>query len=148
MQVKVRSWRGLILLGILVGAMTSLGSRPGHVEPDRCDPSMTRSESHWTAMGGLRVVVDPETGQRLPESPSFPNAMQKHSRGFSRSTAGLLVVSRPDGSKHLDLQGRFRCGLAVRLGPDGPQMFCVGPETEMRETSPQAQALGVAAPEE
>lgn len=147
MEARGRIWRTLVLLGIL-GAMTGFDSGPGRLEPGRCATPMSRPESSRTPMGGLRVVIDPQTGKRLPESRPFLHSMQKHSGVLSQSTAGLLVVSRPDGSKHLDLQGRFQCGLAVRLGPDGPQMFCVSSETEMQDASQQLQTSVVEAEEE
>jgi hypothetical protein len=45
---------------------------------------------------------------------------------------GLTVVTRPDGSKHLDLKGRFQEYTVIRLAPDGRQEeTCVqGPDVD------------------
>lgn len=54
---------------------------------------------------GMRVAIDPETGELgLPDAA----ALEADLAGMlSRSDAGLEVVVHPDGRKSVDLQGRF-----------------------------------------
>jgi hypothetical protein len=80
-------------------------------------------------MAGMVVGIDPETGKLGPPSRDF-RARLSASPALDRSMTGLTVVIRPDGSKHLDLQGRFQDYIVVRVAPDGhKEEACVqGPE--------------------
>jgi hypothetical protein len=79
----------------------------------------------------MLVGIDPETGKLGPPSRGF-RARLSASPALDRSMTGLTVVTRPDGSKHLDLQGRFQEYAVIRLLPDGrKEQACVqGPEVE------------------
>lgn len=80
---------------------------------------------------GMLVGIDPETGKLGPPSRDF-RAKLSLSPALDRSMAGLTVVTRPDGSKHLDLQGRFQEYMVIHLTSDGrKEQTCVqGPEVE------------------
>jgi hypothetical protein len=80
---------------------------------------------------GMLVGIDPETGALGPPSREF-RARLFRSPALDRSMTGLTVVSRPDGSKHIDLQGRFQEYTIIRLTPDGrrEQMCVQGTEVE------------------
>ena len=69
----------------------------------------------------MMVYLDPETGQRV--SRPITEAQRQMSRSartrLNRSSEGLEVVHRPDGSMMVDLQGRFRNTSVVRRGTDG-----------------------------
>jgi hypothetical protein len=74
----------------------------------------------------LRAVIDPTTGEKVAEAAPPFSLRSKDAEALSQSTAGLTVIQRPDGSKHLYLGGRFMCGTAVRVGPDGVHRYCIG----------------------
>lgn len=48
-----------------------------------------------------------------------PGLEAVHDRSLARSTEGLVLEVRSDGSWHVDLQGRFRSYSAVSLAADG-----------------------------
>jgi hypothetical protein len=123
MESKAR--RVLVFMGLtlaLIG-MSWLGpeisSRP--LSADRRLSSAHPLSVH-PATGGLRACIDPVTGERVAE-PSFPPLPP--SEALSQSAAGLTIVHRPNGSKHLDLRGRFMVGTFVRVGSDGAKQYCV-----------------------
>lgn len=67
------------------------------------------------SVAALRVAVDPETGELgLPS----PEQMQELVPPAA-STGDLVVETRPDGSKHVSLRGRFLDYSVVRVGDDG-----------------------------
>lgn len=83
------------------------------------------------ASSGAMVGIDPETGMLGMPSPEF-RARASLSPALDRSMTGLTVVIRPDGSKHVDLQGRFQEYTVLRLTPDGREVeACVqGPDVD------------------
>ena len=77
---------------------------------------------------GMVVGIDPETGTIGMPSREFRDAMQNDPRGpaMSRSMEGLRVIHKPDGSKMVDLQGRFQEYSVVRITSDGrKEQSCV-----------------------
>jgi hypothetical protein len=77
------------------------------------------------AAGGLRAVIDPVTLDKVAEGDRAGMTPGTHPEALSQSLDGLTVVLRPDGSKYLDLQGRFRCGVVAGIGGDGARQYCV-----------------------
>jgi hypothetical protein len=43
---------------------------------------------------------------------------------LQRSAEGLIVVRRADGSKYVNLEGRFMSGIAVRVGQGSTSSYC------------------------
>ena len=78
--------------------------------------------------------MDPTTGEKVAEAAPPFSLLSKDAEALSQSTAGLIVIQRPDGSKHLYLGGRFMCGMAVRVDPDGVHRYYVS-------SSAQAEAV-------
>ena len=84
---------------------------------------------------GMVVGIDPETGKLGLPSKADRAALERAanlSPALDRSEAGLVVVHKPDGSRMIDLKGRFQNYMVVRLTPDGRKTeSCVeGPEVE------------------
>lgn len=79
------------------------------------------------ARGGMIVGVDPETGRIGPASAAQRAALGPSvDEAVSRSDEGLVEVQHPDGSVHIDLQGRFQNYAVAHIGPDGRLTFqCV-----------------------
>ena len=72
---------------------------------------------------GMVVGIDPETGRLGMPSAADRAALQRSgalaSPSIDRSDVGLQVIHKPDGSKMIDLQGRFQEYAIVKIGPDG-----------------------------
>lgn len=74
------------------------------------------------AMSGLRVMIDPETGQMV-----VPPAAERHKmalspamqNALSRSDEGLPTVVLPDGTVMVNLQGRFQNLLFATVDAEG-----------------------------
>jgi len=97
--------------------------------PDRAASPAGPSAAPGTA--GMIIGIDPETGKLgMPSREARERLLQ--SPALDRSETGLTVVTRPDGSKHIDLQGRFQEYTVLRLAPDGRRLeSCVqGPDLE------------------
>ena len=75
--------------------------------------------------GGLRVAVDTETGEKIPAPPLRLETLSPELRAALQRTAkGLILVRRADGSKYVNLEGRFMSGIAVSVGPAGATSYC------------------------
>jgi len=80
------------------------------------------------AEGGMRVIVDPETGEIVAEQPrqetdalSAPLA-----NALNRSTEGLQVFELANGGRGMHLEGRFQHALVARVKTDGSlEIVCV-----------------------
>lgn len=71
---------------------------------------------------GMRVWVDPKTGEiRQPTDEERKAVAERLSVDalLNKSSAGLRVEKRPDGSRFVDLQGRFMHMLVVTRAEDG-----------------------------
>jgi hypothetical protein len=84
---------------------------------------------------GMVVGIDPVTGRPGPLSPADRAALQRQaltSPSLDRSDIGLMVVHKADGSKMIDLQGRFQEYAIVKIAADGRKIeSCVqGPQVE------------------
>jgi len=83
---------------------------------------------------GMVVGIDPETGKLGMPSREFRDALaaSRENPALSRSMEGLQVIHRPDGSRMVDLRGRFQEYAVIRITPDGrKEQTCVqGPEVE------------------
>lgn len=73
--------------------------------------------SSTPATPGMRVYVDPETGQ--PTAPPPDAAVEAAPLAQQRSGEGLVEEPLPGGGVKVDLQGRFRTPLVVKVAPDG-----------------------------
>jgi hypothetical protein len=78
-------------------------------------PSPPRSAPYGAA--GSMISIDPVTGQRTMPSPEARRAAGVPE--LDRSMRGLKVEHRPDGSRRVDLQGRFQEYMVLELTPEG-----------------------------
>lgn len=76
---------------------------------------------------GMWIFLDPETGL-ITDSPSPEQAAAMRAQVatlVNESTVGLVGRTYPDGSKSLDLRGRFQSVSILTLTPSGePKMTC------------------------
>jgi hypothetical protein len=63
------------------------------------------------------VGIDPETGRLGPPTKAARTALAIPA--LDRSMEGLAVAYNPDGSKMIDLQGKFQEYTVVHITPDG-----------------------------
>jgi hypothetical protein len=77
------------------------------------------------AQSGMRVWIDPETGAiRQPTEAERKAVAERFSVDalLNKSSEGLLVITKPDGAKFIDLQGRFMHTLVVTITEDGTML--------------------------
>ena len=114
--------RSPFLLRSIVAAVVLVGSQPDRVH--NADRTATAAVPATVAAGpaaGARVRIDPVTGTRVPE---LPAAAPDAAAALSRSFDGLVLIQRADGTKYVDLQGRFSSGTWVTLTPEGVSRTC------------------------
>ena len=71
---------------------------------------------------GMRIFADPQTGEIGPPTTENMSQIARPDDDFS----GLTIVRRADGSKHIDLQGRFQESMIIQLDKNGHKvMNCV-----------------------
>lgn len=118
---------------------TAPPANPGAVE---C-PAIDGAEGTLLVGEGLRAFVDPKTGQLREPSAEESAALAATSRvARNKSVEGLEVEYRRDGSKFVDLQGRFMHSLRVTRNADGTTSYvCTD-----RDSHPHAHATPPAAP--
>lgn len=73
---------------------------------------------------GMRVAIDPETGDLVPMPADGLAREFSMDRALSRSSAGLVEEIQPDGSVRVNLQGRFQSASVVRLVDGELQKTC------------------------
>lgn len=91
---------------------------------------------------GLRAFIDPITGQlRQPTAEETAASAATSRVARNKSIEGLEVEYRKDGSKFVDLQGRFMHSLRVTRNADGTSSFtCTDrdPHTHPQSGQPSA----------
>lgn len=121
----------LILLAVAaVVATAAYASGPASTTepPARSDASecpVTEAASEPLPLGqGLRAFIDPKTGQLRQPTTQELAAISASSRvARNKSIEGLEVEYRKDGSKFVDLQGRFMHSLRVTRNADGSSSY-------------------------
>jgi len=71
---------------------------------------------------GMRVWIDPETGEiRQPTKAEREAVAERASeqRRLNKSSEGLVIQYRKDGSKFVDLEGRFMHSLVLTRSEEG-----------------------------
>ena len=104
---------GLAAAGVTLAA--GIAAPPARTSPAR----HVSSPSAPSGRAGLVLDIDPPTaGQRG----TFP---AERDPSITRSTDGLVLQVLPDGSRRVNLQGRFRAYSAVAIASDGAlRMAC------------------------
>jgi len=78
----------------------------------------------------LRAVINPETGKVEVGSFPAPAGIQRLAldpetlESLRRDSEGLVPVTRPDGSVHVDLMGRFQSVSVAHLDGNGVVSIC------------------------
>jgi len=94
---------------------------------------------------GLRAFIDPETGRLRQPTSEEAAAFAASSRvARNKSIEGLEVEYRKDGSKFVDLQGRFMHSLRVTRNADGTSSFTCTDRDPHTHAHPDQPATSVA----
>jgi hypothetical protein len=110
--------RCTLMLGALLGAsmMTNAATENAATEQNAspAQPSPVQAS-------GLRVFIDPETGQLVsqPITEAQKKAVEAVDPSFRQDDEGLQIVYFADGSSMMDLQGRFQQATVAEAQPDG-----------------------------
>lgn len=115
-------FKAVIFLSMLLAATVLLAQE--HEANDFSQDSAKELQSAQATQlsPGLLYYRDPETGELTVPPPHIAQALQQDSINFS--DAGLEVVILPDGSKMIDLQGRYQMSSVVKPGADGLEQHC------------------------
>ncbi|MGK2859903.1 MAG: post-PEP-CTERM-1 domain-containing protein [Thermoanaerobaculia bacterium] len=106
---------------------------------------MESAEEPLPAGKGLRAFIDPKTGQLRQPTAEETAAFAATSRvARNKSIEGLEVEYRKDGSKFVDLQGRFMHSLRVTRTADGTSSFTCTDRDPHTHSQPDQPAASVA----
>jgi hypothetical protein len=106
------------LLLLIAAATTALLRNPGSETLVTAPPA--------PAEAGMMAYIDPETGE-LTTGPAPANALTLDAElqnALRRDDAGLDVVTRADGTKVLNLQGRYQHASVIHIGENGATTVC------------------------
>jgi hypothetical protein len=114
---------------IIISSLVLMASIARHFVPESKESETalsSREENRATAAGNHMVVsIDPKTKEIKPDVP-IPQELRQQIREMGRfSTKGLRVETLPDGSKRLDLQGRFQNYAVAVIDSGRTHVTCV-----------------------
>ena len=119
-----------VLFGALLSAsaIVSAAENPSAPATEKSKADAPQSEAAQAqsahAEAGLRVYVDPATGQIVSqpvtaEQQRAAAAADAANASFNQSDEGLQIVYFADGSSMMDLQGRFQLATVATAQADG-----------------------------
>jgi hypothetical protein len=117
----------LVALGVLVaGAATFVSRQSAAVKGSKQQETISvvsrkPNKTYVTVkVAGQDVQIDPQTGDIQPLTPQEAEKLAAGLKPMlNRSTEGLTPMQHADGSKTVDLQGRFRNVTVARVNKDG-----------------------------
>ncbi len=114
--------KAIIFLSMLHAA-TFLSAQEQQIEEPSQDAAKDLQSAQATQLSpGLLYYRDPETGELTVPPPHIARALQQDAINFS--DAGLELVVLPDGTKMIDLQGRYQMSSVVKPGANGLEQHC------------------------
>lgn len=119
-------------------------TRPSSPDATEC-PAIDGAEGTLPVGEGLRAFIDPKTGQLRQPTAEERAAISASSRlARNKSIEGLEVEYRRDGSKFVDLQGRFMHSLRVTQNADGTMSYICTDREHASHSHPAAPAASSA----
>ncbi|MGH8487614.1 MAG: hypothetical protein ACREXS_01730 [Gammaproteobacteria bacterium] len=100
------------LVGVF--SVVCIGAQAGGTG-DRAKPSPAVNAP--SAGAGMKVYVDPKTGEFLEQPPKGAEPLVTPSAALPEPV--LLEAPGPEGGDMVDVQGRFQTPLEATIGPDG-----------------------------
>ena len=122
--MKNRVVFALVLVFALSGASLAQGA-------SKSSTPVRQSDTQTVVVAGRKVAIDRKTGKLRQPTPAESRALGNALKHLvNRSTEGLNVVERSNGTKSVDLQGRFQSATVVTRNADGTiSEKCVQDET-------------------
>src|SRR5262245_13171421 len=82
--------------------------------------AVTRDGYAHVPFAGQTVAIDRQTGKLRPPTPEEARNLAERLTNFlNRSDQGLTIVTHPNGTQSVDLQGRFQSVALARINSDG-----------------------------
>ncbi len=93
------------------------------------------SENQLAGASGMRLYVDPKTGEFLEAPPEGAEVQmsQEAMEPFSTSPVGLFQEDAPGGGKMVNLRGRFRQAFTAAIDESGAVVFDCGHPDRLNE---------------
>ncbi|MCM2314723.1 MAG: hypothetical protein NDJ92_06175 [Thermoanaerobaculia bacterium] len=139
--------RLILLAAVAVVATSAYATDPGTAtkspaRPDAPECSATVAAEVLPIGEGLRAFIDSKTGQlRQPTAEELAAISAASRTARNKSIEGLEVEYRRDGSKFVDLQGRFMHSLRVTRTADGSKSYtCTDREPHAHPHTPSPAA--------
>lgn len=106
-----------------------------------------KPQTDTVVVAGRKVAIDRATGKLRQPTPAESRKLAAALKNMvNRSSDGLTVVSRPNGMKSVDLQGRFQSAtVAVRNANGTISEQCVQNEAEAKAALTRGKAKQTAA---
>ena len=131
-QLKTR------IVALLLAAMAvlafAMGTSASAAAQKSVSPKAAAATEGYTYVpfAGQTVAIDRQTGKLRPPTPDEARKLAEGLKNFlSRSDQGLTIVTHPNGTQSVDLQGRFQSVTLAKINRDGSTSErCV---TSMRE---------------
>ena len=137
---------------VLIAAAAVLLLRNPSSGPDRGAADSVAASAATVSVpaeAGMMAYVDPETGD-LTTGPAPAGGLELDAdthNALRRDDSGLEVVTRADGSKVMNLQGRYQHVSVIHIDANGVKTVCTDNETSAEHNLNHAPAANPNAPE-
>jgi len=93
------------------------------------------SDTSAPGTNGLRVFLDPETGETLaaPDPSAVFELDPEVENALRKDTEGLVNVTHPNGAVSIDLDERYQEASIVVIGENGKRIICSGSADEIKK---------------
>lgn len=141
-----RRWTAVWLAGLALAVASPLAAQTP-TPSDEASPVATDDTSEVAPSAGLRVFVDPDTGEIIStptreqidqlERLIAEKALANTESVLSRSSDGLQTFELASGGRGVHLEGRFQSALVVRMTDQGElEMVCRNDDSHPHEHAP------------
>lgn len=119
--------RSLVFLITVSSTFIVLAQSP---EPSSDEAAKQQAEQPSVGSASVLYYRDPQTGEVTTPPPEIARALQPSSVNFSNQ--GLEMVVLPDGTKKVDLQGRFMMTSVAKTNQEGDLVhYCTDHPAEL-----------------
>ena len=132
---------------LCVVVLSLLGGAPAVLAADST-PAAQEKAPAGRSIAGLQVAVDPSTGRLIAPTPEQRAKLAAAlAQMIDHRTEGLEVRRRPNGTRLVDLRGRFQSVEVATLGTDGAvHLQCID-RPDVHESPRKRESVPSAAPE-
>ena len=147
---RTAAWLACLTLVLASGlvAESPTNDPPNDPTAETVEPEAAAPEAAAPEAGGLRVYVDPETGELTSTpTPEQAAALSKSlASDLDGSAEGLETFALRGGGRGVNLQGRFRNALVVRRDAGGNLVMTCAESATQAEELLAAETVPPAAP--